>query len=51
MGLCPLKLTFFTAGERITLGAAVDRAVDDAAVFRILGPRAQGPRARDPTSP
>ena len=51
MGVCPLKLTFFTAGERITFGAAIDRAVDDATVIRILGPGAQGPRAEDPIGP
>ena len=32
MGLCSLNLTFFTAGERITFGGAVDRAAVDPAV-------------------
>ena len=57
MGRCPLNLTFFTAGEHITFGEAVDRAIDDAAVFRILGlgPKGPGPGTqlapRDPGAP
>ena len=31
--------------------AAVDRTVDEAAIFTILGPRGQGPRATDPIGP
>ena len=56
MGLCFLNFIFLTAGERITLGgavdrAAVDRAFDNVAVFTILGPRGQGPRAMDQIGP
>ena len=32
MGLCSLNLTFFTAGEHIKFGRAVDRAAVDCAV-------------------
>ena len=48
MGLCSLNFTFSTAGERITFvvavhRAAVDRSIDDAAIFTIWGPGAKGP--------
>ena len=51
MGLCSPSLIFLTAGERVTFGGAVDRAVDDASVFTILGPMGQGPGAREPIGP
>ena len=44
MVLCSLNLTFFIAGECIKFGAAVDSAVDDAAVFiEFWSPGPKGP--------
>ena len=41
----------FCDGRTIVRAYIVDRAVDDAAIFIILGPRGQGPRARGPIGP